>query len=165
MPWTETWEPPQAYMRHRGVTVYHSYKDDRADHMLEFWYQVLVDGQDDGADLYDEEALREFDVRALPEYKTMPELSHESILQRALDSGSLAELTGAMLELEQPQDWDVEVTRTCAATKTIRVKACSQQEAGDIALDYAGDYEFSEKDADYTVESTKAVAEEAPCDI
>lgn len=43
----------------------------------------------------------------------------------------------------------VPVTRIGYGTKTFEVEARSQKEADAIALEQAGNYEFSEKDADY----------------
>jgi len=45
----------------------------------------------------------------------------------------------------------VEVVRTSYAFKTIEVEATSQEEANKLALDQAGDHEYSEKDADYKI--------------
>jgi len=53
-----------------------------------------------------------------------------------------------LLEME-PLEVVVEVSRACVAHNSIKVKANSLEEARDKAVDEAGDYEFSEKDADY----------------
>ncbi len=48
--------------------------------------------------------------------------------------------------------YQVEVVRTSYAFRTMFVEAASKEEARDIALDTAGNFEFSEKDADYSVD-------------
>lgn len=47
--------------------------------------------------------------------------------------------------------YNVHVVRTSFAFRVIEVEADSVAEAKDIALDTAGDYEFSEKDAEYDI--------------
>lgn len=47
--------------------------------------------------------------------------------------------------------FDVDVCRTGFGFATIRVMAASAQEADELALDRAGEYEYSEKDAEYTL--------------
>ena len=49
----------------------------------------------------------------------------------------------------EPLKVKVEVVRTCSATRDIEVSANSLAAARYKASDEAGDYEFSEKDADY----------------
>lgn len=48
-----------------------------------------------------------------------------------------------------PMEVVVEVSRTCSATRGIKVTADTLGEAEFTAIDKAGDHEFSEKDADY----------------
>lgn len=54
----------------------------------------------------------------------------------------------------QVRSWDVEVCRTGYGHATVRVRAASQAEAETLAMDQAGDIEFSENDADYEVTGT-----------
>jgi hypothetical protein len=54
----------------------------------------------------------------------------------------------------QVRSWDVEVCRTGYGHATVRVRAASQAEAETLAMDQAGDMEFSENDADYEVTGT-----------
>lgn len=49
------------------------------------------------------------------------------------------------------QEFSVEVCRTGWGSTTLTVTARSQQEANEKALDEAGDHEFSERDAEYTI--------------
>ena len=51
----------------------------------------------------------------------------------------------------QEKEFDVEVVRVGYGFKTIRVRAISQEEANNLALDKAGDHEFSEKSSDYKI--------------
>ena len=56
----------------------------------------------------------------------------------------------AILGME-PIEVDMEVSRECVAFNTVTVVANSEEEARRKALDKAGDYVFSEKDANYEV--------------
>lgn len=38
MPWRTDWVDPEVFLRHKGVTVYHSYKDNTASQPLRYWY-------------------------------------------------------------------------------------------------------------------------------
>lgn len=49
----------------------------------------------------------------------------------------------------------VTVTRTSYSSRDIEVEATSELEAKEKAIDEAGDYEFSEKSADYEAENVK----------
>ena len=51
--------------------------------------------------------------------------------------------------------YSVEICRTSYAFTTIEVEAESEEEAEDLAYDEAGNHDFSEKDADYSVASVK----------
>ena len=56
-------------------------------------------------------------------------------------------------EYPEEREFDVAVLRIAYGSRRIRVKAKSQFEAEQKALDEAGDYDFSEHDADYEIES------------
>lgn len=56
-------------------------------------------------------------------------------------------------EYPEEREFDVAVQRIAYGSRRIRVKAKSQFEAEQKALAEAGDYEFSENDADYEIES------------
>lgn len=47
--------------------------------------------------------------------------------------------------------WSVDVCRTACGFQTIEVQATHRAEAEDLALDVAGNYEYSEKDSDYSI--------------
>jgi len=49
----------------------------------------------------------------------------------------------------------VEVVRVAYASRTIVVEAADGEEAYDLALNTAGDYEYREISSDYTIESCR----------
>ena len=51
----------------------------------------------------------------------------------------------------EPQEFKIEVCRIGYGYRTIKVKAFDQTEAEQLALEEAGNYEFSEKDAEYKI--------------
>ncbi len=55
------------------------------------------------------------------------------------------------------KEYEVQVVRTAYAFKTIKVKANSEEEAKEKALDEAGDHEFSEKSSDYSVDGVSEI--------
>ena len=55
----------------------------------------------------------------------------------------------------------VSVLRTSYAWRDIEISAASEAEARDTVLDICGDYEFSEKDADYSIEQVSNQGETA----
>jgi hypothetical protein len=61
-------------------------------------------------------------------------------------------------EYPEEREFEVAVLRIAYGSRKIRVKAKSQFEAEQKALDEAGDYEFSEHDADYEIESVSEVS-------
>jgi hypothetical protein len=61
-------------------------------------------------------------------------------------------------EYAEEREFEVAVLRIAYGSRKIRVKAKSQFEAEQKALNEAGDYEFSEHDADYEIESVREVS-------
>jgi hypothetical protein len=55
----------------------------------------------------------------------------------------------------------VSVLRTSYAWRDIEISAASEAEARATVLDICGDYEFSEKDADYSIEQLSSQGETA----
>jgi hypothetical protein len=55
----------------------------------------------------------------------------------------------------------VSVLRTSYAWRDIEISAASEAEARATVLDICGDYEFSEKDADYSIEQVSNQGETA----
>lgn len=58
----------------------------------------------------------------------------------------------AVAREEAERDFEVPVVRIGYGFKTIKVRATSQEEANQIALDEAGNEEFSEKSSEYKLE-------------
>lgn len=48
--------------------------------------------------------------------------------------------------------YDVDIARIGYSFATIQVEAENEEQAKELALEEAGDYEFSEKDADYEID-------------
>jgi hypothetical protein len=61
-------------------------------------------------------------------------------------------------EYPEEREFEVAVLRIAYGSRKIRVKAKSQFDAEQKALDEAGDYEFSEHDVDYEIESVLEVS-------
>jgi len=55
-------------------------------------------------------------------------------------------------EEPQPKEFEIEVCRTSYAHRTIKVKALDYTEACDLAIEEAGNYEYSENNAEYSAE-------------
>ncbi|MBM4147172.1 MAG: hypothetical protein FJ240_13030 [Nitrospira sp.] len=64
-------------------------------------------------------------------------------------------------EYPEEREFEVAVLRIAYGSRKIRVKAKSQFEAEQKALNEAGDYEFSEHDADYEIESVLEVSSDS----
>ena len=54
---------------------------------------------------------------------------------------------------DKKKTYKVEVCRTSYGFATIEVEAEDEYDAEDLALEKAGNYDYSEKDAEYSVES------------
>ena len=53
--------------------------------------------------------------------------------------------------------YQIQICRVSYAFNTVEIEASSQEEAEATVLDLCGDYNFSEKEADYTIESIKQI--------
>jgi hypothetical protein len=76
---------------HKGVEVYHSYKDDEYDHLLDYHFQVQLTDETEGTT---EDDMHEFDVRDLATFKASPSAesaAYQAILE-AVDKGGRQEL-------------------------------------------------------------------------
>jgi len=58
-----------------------------------------------------------------------------------------------------PKTYRVSICRTSYAHKEFVITTDSKKEAERIALDMAGNYEFAEKDAEYSAEHTQVIKE------
>lgn len=67
MPYTSEWVAPEKLLKHKGVTVYHTYKDDEID-QSQRWYHFVTD-ESDG-----EDGDSAFDVRDLSTWTELPPL-------------------------------------------------------------------------------------------
>jgi hypothetical protein len=64
MPFTSEWVPPEIFLTHKGVIVYHAYKDnDLSNGKATYWYTMSER----------EEQEHEFDVRELPTWRPLLE--------------------------------------------------------------------------------------------
>jgi len=66
MPYVHKWVEPELFMEHSGVRIYHSYKDDEYDHLLEYHFQVQWTDETEGTT---EDDMWEFDVRDLETWR------------------------------------------------------------------------------------------------
>jgi len=74
------WHDPELAMTHRGIRVYHTYKDSDMGHPYDYWYSFSM-ADDEGT----------FDVRTLPpcDFDVTQSSGRLSIIQFALDNGDL----------------------------------------------------------------------------
>lgn len=83
MPWQ--WTEPEKFLSFRGVTVFHTYKDELSDIPLEFWYSTSSTNALGSPE--------EFDIRDLPGYRSQDgqgkTAEHERVIKAAIDSGLL----------------------------------------------------------------------------
>lgn len=49
MPYTNEWGSAELLLEHRGVRVYHAYKDDLIDQMFTYWFMSNSEGTEDEA--------------------------------------------------------------------------------------------------------------------
>jgi len=66
VPYIHEWVEPELFMEHNGVRIYHSYKDDQYDHLLEYHFQVQLTDETEGTT---EDDMWEFDVRDLETWR------------------------------------------------------------------------------------------------
>lgn len=79
MPYQHEWVEPELYLEHKGVKVYHSYKDDEFDQRLEYHFQVQI------REGTTEDDMHEFDVRDLVQRNWNGD-THQAI-KEAIDRG------------------------------------------------------------------------------
>jgi len=74
-----SWEPPEIFVEHKGVIIFHVYKDDEMQNgQREYWYTTSESGGEGSG--------FEFDVRELPEYDST---DHEGTVKKAIEAGLL----------------------------------------------------------------------------
>lgn len=82
MPYSSAWVPPEVYVTHGDVTVYHIYKNDDVEQgQMSFWYTTEETGY------FDDAASGVFDVRDLAGWT--PDCDHAIIMIAAIDRGDL----------------------------------------------------------------------------
>ena len=87
MPYTHEWVEPELFLDHKGVKVYHSYRDDDyGNGRWEYWFQVQLTDDTEGTT---EDDVHEFDVRDLATFKASPsaESAAYQAIQQAIDKG------------------------------------------------------------------------------
>lgn len=84
MPYKTEWVEPEIFLTHKGVTVWHCYKDGEYDRMLHYWFTVT---KVDLADYDDGE--HEFDVRELKAFRPELDDDPDAVIRAAIDSGEL----------------------------------------------------------------------------
>ncbi len=67
---------PEVIVEHKGVSVYHTYKNGYMDARMTFWYKLDI-----------EENGEQFDIRELPNYSSG--LTHNAIIKQAIEVGYL----------------------------------------------------------------------------
>lgn len=68
MPYESRWVKPEILLRHKGVTVYHVYKDDEIQSGVRFFhYTTNLDGSESDETTFDVRDIPGFDVKLLPQ--------------------------------------------------------------------------------------------------
>jgi hypothetical protein len=77
MPFTSEWVPPEIFLTHKGVTVYHAYKDnDLCNGRSNYWFTMSEKDEVD----------HQFDVRELPTWKPLLKKVEETVKRPKLMS-------------------------------------------------------------------------------
>lgn len=91
MPYTTTWVPPELFMTHNGVNVFHTYKDDDIDQGARmYWYTLNTQDND----------TQHFDVRNLDTDRLL--YQHPPYLQGEYDTPENREAWGRWRETGEP---------------------------------------------------------------
>lgn len=81
MPYQTTRIPPELFLEHDGVKIYHTYRDGEADQRRSFWYTTDED----------ENENNEFDIRdiniAVGRMGLVTEGDHKRVLKTAIERG------------------------------------------------------------------------------
>ena len=145
MPYDNRWNPPELFMTHRGVDIYHAYKEDNVQEILTYWFSV-PNPEEEGEYL-------EFDIRELPGYRSLQTAgaSYHTLIEAAIDDGSLVLLLGHPVRSTDVETaYEVDVMRVATCGKTFTVQARSPGEAEKKALEKAYDTVIdNEADAEY----------------
>lgn len=74
MPYKYVYVPPEVFLEHEGIIVYHCYKDGDFERILRYWYTLDPE----------EEPNNEFDIRDLSNYNE--EQTHKEIIMKAIEN-------------------------------------------------------------------------------
>ncbi len=91
MPYQQTEVPSEMFMRHNGVGIYHTYKNDYIEDVKRTYWFVTDPYQDEG-DSFDVRELPQWDVNVVPSPWTDPEAFDngiKAVLIAAIDAGIL----------------------------------------------------------------------------
>ena len=82
MPTEHRWVPPEVCVKTPKGTIYHAYKDEDPERVLDYWYTTDRDENPDW----------EFDIRELPTYGEgrLGTRTHKTILRLAAQRGEIA---------------------------------------------------------------------------
>src|SRR5687767_11600243 len=120
MPVDSSFVDPELFLEHKGVEVYHIYKnDDVAQGRREFWYTLSpLCGEDNCSDeRCGDTCVMQFDVRDLPNYEHGKDNPggfgadreyHAGVISEAIDRGDLVEPTYADEDRVEVPDEDDE---------------------------------------------------------
>ncbi|MBN1392563.1 MAG: hypothetical protein JW947_07150 [Sedimentisphaerales bacterium] len=88
------WIEPEEFLRHKGIRIFHAYKDEFSDIPLEFWYSTSSTAEPGSP--------CEFDVRELEDYRpqndTGGKSEHKRVIKAAIDIGLLQSDTPVLLK-------------------------------------------------------------------
>lgn len=99
MPYRTTWVENEVALKHQGIIIYHAYKEDDEDSILEYWFSMHPDETSENA----------FDVRKLNEVLPEPLLYDATpidILKSAIEQGVIDKTVGSdeIHEIINPQE-------------------------------------------------------------
>lgn len=89
MPYRNEWVQPKLFLIHKGVMVYHTYKDDEVDLPYDYHFQAAPS---DAAPVDVEQDAKDFDIRELTTWVPRGEETatlFKRILKAAIDKGEL----------------------------------------------------------------------------
>jgi len=75
----DKWVPPEEFLTHRGITIYHTYKNANINERSEYWYTADVK----------EEQEYEFDVRELKMPASIPVKDHKIKIKHNIELKTL----------------------------------------------------------------------------
>lgn len=95
MPYESNWVAPDVLLTHKGVTIYHIYKNDDSENRIRCFEYGWVE------DCSDYDTCTSFDVRELP--NPAGHVEHARIIRDAIDAGIITK-DGVKLNQEEKHD-------------------------------------------------------------